>query len=341
MEFNPKLTKSLSKYLQKLDENIYFSDFCNQFLNKKIDLLDSQDPKEELLKEIKKSLPDDEFNFLNEKLTLSIQKQDPKIYASNWFITTLNKKECFIGDCELGSETISRGEMFLCDDVRSSTSKYYEEEISIGYFDKDVEYPSIRQNGKKWMSIVPHEIASMERPIKEAEGNVLVLGLGIGYYALSVAKKSNVKSVTVIEWSQSIIDIFNKVIAPCFRESNKIKIIKGDAFKSYKTMQESFDYCFADIWFNESDGLVAYSRLKRNEKIPTSYWMEAGILAFLRRITLICIDSILNDYTANFDESLNEIVSQILRKLSKKKIIDKSDLEKLLSDEGLKELLID
>ena len=44
-------------------------------------------------------------------------------------------------------------------------------------------------------------------------------------------KKSNVESVTVVEINEDVIHLFNQYVLPQFKNAEKIKIIKADAFE--------------------------------------------------------------------------------------------------------------
>lgn len=60
--------------------------------------------------------------------------------------------------------------------------------------------------------------------IKEARGDVLIAGLGIGLILLPIMKKPEVRSIEVVELQQEIIDL----IVPMLPLNKKVKIIKGN-----------------------------------------------------------------------------------------------------------------
>mgnify|MGYP004628899591 FL=1 len=131
------------------------------------------------------------------------------------------------------------------------------------------------------MLITPNEIETMSESISEAYGNVLTYGLGLGYYQYMISNKDNVKSITIIEKDQNIIDLFTKYILPQYKYKNKIKIINEDALK-YKYNNE-YDYVFVDIWHDPSDGIELYTKMKQLEKpnIKYSYWIEKTIKNYI------------------------------------------------------------
>ena len=79
------------------------------------------------------------------------------------------------------------------------------------------------------MELVPHEINSMEIDINKAKGNILVVGLGLGYFAYMTSNKKEVSSVTILEKDKDIIEIFNSCLLDEFENKSKIKIINDDA----------------------------------------------------------------------------------------------------------------
>lgn len=80
-----------------------------------------------------------------------------------------------------------------------------------------------------------------ELPWHNANGNVLLGGLGVGELALLLANREYVSSVTIIEQSQEVIDLVEPYI-----KHDKIKVIRDDIL-TYVPDKE-YDYCYVDIW---------------------------------------------------------------------------------------------
>ena len=55
------------------------------------------------------------------------------------------------------------------------------------------------------MSTIPHEINTMKKDIDIVKNNVLVLGLGIGYFSYLISNKASVKNITILENDEEII----------------------------------------------------------------------------------------------------------------------------------------
>ena len=93
-------------------------------------------------------------------------------------------------------------------------------------------------------------------------GDVLVLGLRMGYYSYLVSLKAKVKSVTIIENDQTLIDMFETLILPQFKKAQKIKIIKADAFDYISELEDGkYRHCFVDNMEDKND-VETYFKMK-------------------------------------------------------------------------------
>jgi SAM-dependent methyltransferase len=140
------------------------------------------------------------------------------------------------------------------------------------------------------MTITPNEVETMREPIAKCRGRVLTLGLGLGYFAFHASQKSEVERVVVVERSRDVIEIFKTYLLPQFPNADKIEIVEADAFQymEEKMPHDNFDYVFADLWHDASDGLEMYRKLKKYEvlapKTEFDYWIEPSLLSLLRHI---------------------------------------------------------
>jgi hypothetical protein len=103
-------------------------------------------------------------------------------------------------------------------------------------------------NGKQWMSFSEnnkHQIAEFYSQYDQAYGDVLLSGLGFGILPIWLSSKPEVTSVTVVEISNDVIDLFllsNDI-------SNKINIINQDILKV--TTEKKYDCLFLDHYEKE------------------------------------------------------------------------------------------
>jgi spermidine synthase len=80
--------------------------------------------------------------------------------------------------------------------------------------------------------------------VKNARGDVLIGGLGIGMVLLAIQDKLEVTSVTVVEIEPEIINL----VKPQLPLNQKVTIVQGDIFAYTPT--QKFDTIYFDIWDN-------------------------------------------------------------------------------------------
>lgn len=207
---------------------------------------------------------------------LDIKKYQDNAYYKNILITNIKEKNwCFV------EKTYKSYQAFVYNDLKQLVDGRIIPQI--GFFETTYNYPSIEENSREWMLITPNEIETMDKPINASKGNVLTLGLGLGYYAYMASLKSEVKSITIIENNQEVINLFKKYILPQFKYKAKIKVVCDDAFNYLINTKENYDFVFADIWHDPSDGIDLYLKLKNLEKdnVIYYYWIEDTIKCYL------------------------------------------------------------
>jgi len=151
-------------------------------------------------------------------------------------------------------------------DFNRQLGKYLFHYHPVGYFNIDLEMPSLKEGNITWMSPAPSEIISMGEGIENGTGKCLTMGLGIGLLPYMWLLKDEVESVTVIEHNKDVIDLFNKVIRPQFNTGKSLEIIHGDAFEYFnEDFLRGFDYAYIDFWESNEDGLDDYIRLMEEE----------------------------------------------------------------------------
>ena len=192
----------------------------------------------------------------------SIVRLDPLLYQNDPYYQTIRFPEVTRGRWELRHghyapyEPFVRTHPLLTEDLR--------EIPLLGYFDTEFPFPAVLENGVEWMTVTPNEIETMKKPLDCAKGHVLTLGLGLGYFAFCASEKEDVESVTVVEWDADVIALFREYLLPQFPHKEKVRILQGDAFAYMECLDASaFDYVFADLWHDASDGLEMYIRLCR------------------------------------------------------------------------------
>jgi len=176
----------------------------------------------------------------------------------------------------LPRETVGR----LKESTRCFKDDTLAQENYLYYCDENLRFPALIEGESTcWMTVEPFEIETFEPFIKEAEGHVLLCGLGLGYVAYMLSLKPEVKSVTVVDLSQDVIDIFNEAILPQFENKDKITVVQGDAIEFMETTDlTGFDHVNVDVWRDTIDMLDIYLKCleieSRNPSVKFSYWLE-------------------------------------------------------------------
>ena len=218
----------------------------------------------------------------------SIKKLDALVYENDAYAKTVRFPNVTHGKWELCQHSYAPYEPFVR--THPTVTKELREIPQLGYFDTEFPFPAILEDGIEWMTITPNEVETMREPIAKCHGRVLTLGLGLGYFAFHASQKEEVERVVVVERSHDVIEIFKTYLLPQFPNADKIEIVEADAFQymEEKMPRGKFDYVFADLWHDASDGLEMYRKLKKYEplapKTEFDYWIEPSLLSLLRHI---------------------------------------------------------
>ena len=350
---NIKIEKEALSYLVKTIDDDYYSSLADQLFNEYCEF--DEKAKRDLAKKYFKNnkldfaslikyslLEKDEYGFFDSYLSkyfeevncLNIDKFINNPYYQ--FLANLDLKE------QLENDGYIPYEIFQDNDKKVNSAENYQDFTSFGYFEEEFTFQRIIRNNATWMSLIPHEINSMEEPIKQAKGNVLTYGLGLGYFAYMCAIKDEVTTVTIIESDQYVIDFFKSSILPFIKEKDKFNIIKEDAFK-FDPSNKNFDYIFVDIYHGEYDGLISminFSKVNFGSIKPT-YWIEKSILVYLRRHVIASLNEIFIE--TSFQDNGNDFSAMLIKQIKRYirnnyLLITKKDLIKILSDEYLLKL---
>lgn len=317
--FNERDTKEFEKLVLQMDDNEAAASFYNI-------LLQGQEEVNEM------TLP-----YPIKKLSLDEYNSNP--YFIN--VKPNRKKE---GKVRIDYLKTPANHGFVYDEMIEQ-GKYYEEVTPFGFFDKPFEFLALLDKERIWMSVTPHEINTMKDAVNHAHGNVITLGLGIGYYAYMCLLKDDVSSVTVIERDPRVISVFEENILPFFPHAEKLRIVEADAIK-YMENAGDFEYLFADLWHFAIDGLPLYLKINKFEKnYPNSkfeYWIEPSMLILIRKALIILVEEELHG-TTDFDYQeaatvSDEIINALHFLLKEKEIKGFDSLLKMLELSSLKEL---
>ena len=189
------------------------------------------------------------------------------------------------GEWTLGYKRIEAYEAFVSADMLLLPDG--REVPQAGYFNEPFEAPVVTQNGREWMTVTPNEIATMEEAVRRANGHVVAMGLGLGYFAFRASEKPEVARVTVVERDPDVIALFQEELLPQFPNREKITVVQDDAFTFAEKRLPDFgaDFVFVDLWHDTADGAEMYLRMKKFERrtgAPFAYWIEPSVVALIR-----------------------------------------------------------
>jgi len=127
-----------------------------------------------------------------------------------------------------------------------------------------------------WMSDTAGERASNYALLMAARGDVLINGLGIGMLPAALARKADVRSVTVVEIDPDVIAALTPTLE---RVAPATRVIQGDAFLPERTGLArakdggGFDAILSDIWPTIcSDDYVQHVAVRRAWRA----WLRPG-----------------------------------------------------------------
>ena len=270
---------------------------------------------------------------LSEYFLNNLKKLNPSDYINNSYVKAI-KKTGRKGKYALKFIDYAPYQLFAYDDIKINGYKEYSQ---IGYFDHKFSYLALTEGSNIWMSLNPNEIETMKPYINKAKGNVLVLGLGMGYVPFMLSLKNCVKSITIIEKDQEIINLFNELIYPSFVNKEKIKIIKGGAIEFARKSQKegTYDYIFADLWHDPEDGLPLFVALKQINK-NIDCWLETSMYALLRRCMITLLEEQLNGLKEEDYRFAKTYTDKVINTFYQKtKNLSTERLDDLLSDDSL------
>jgi spermidine synthase len=198
-------------------------------------------------------------------------------------------KEKTVGDARIEHYTISEEEAkFAC--MRAAINARRSEEVDAG------NYVKLYVDGALAMSDTRMEQDSNYEFLYQANGHVLVAGLGIGLILLPALQKKEVKSIEVVEKSADVIHAVEMQLRSYIMNqklNRKWSVIQGDIFKYKPERGKKWDTIYFDIWYDIcGDNLEEITKLKRkfarrlnreNPKCWMGAWQEDNLRYERRR----------------------------------------------------------
>lgn len=246
--------------------------------------------------------------IIRDYLPKSVRLLHREKYENNPYYKNINPNSISDGDWEIKWEEYKPYQAVIASDMIIEDD--FTEIPPLGFFTESFRFPAILEGGNEWMTLTPVDLDTCEDAITQAHGRVVTFGLGLGYYAYMVSEKPEVESVTVVELSDKVIELFKKHLLPKMPNGDKIKIVNCDAFEYAKEVmpKENFDLAFVDTWRDASDGAPMYLKMKALEQYSPNtkflYWIENFLISKVRADR---VAELMDDPTAELEQILDEI----------------------------------
>ena len=245
----------------------------------------------------------------------SIRILDAKRYTENPYYKNIKLPDVKLGTWEFKNEAYAPYRAVICHDMILNSD--FSEIPPLGFFTERFEFPAVLEDGNEWMTLTPVDLDTSDYAIERARGKVITFGLGLGYFAYMASEKDTVDTVTVVEKSEKVIELFEKYVLPQFAHKEKIRIVNADAFEYAEHIMpsENFDFAFVDTWRDASDGAPMYEKMKKLEHLSKdtefSYWIENFLISNLRAKKLV--DMRQKYYSGALDMSFADIAKELKR----------------------------
>lgn len=125
-------------------------------------------------------------------------------------------------------------------------------------------YTKLTRNGRTIMSDTPAEINDHTYFLPRAKDHVLVNGLGLGWIVEALLRKKEVKTITVIEKSEDVINLVKQHYYDKCPKDKYLIIVHADAFEYKPQKGQRYGAVWHDIWDNIcGDNLEDMKKLHR------------------------------------------------------------------------------
>ena len=270
-----QVTPTIKEYLNRLKINNSKTEL-NDFLDGYVDIQDEK----AAIKELKQAGEQDDIK------SLFIEKKD---YINSPYLQNINFKDIKLKDFSYETITIKKGYLFNIDEIQDDKNKELNDYMILRAYKQDADMMFLKQGKQEWMMASISEFKTNDPYAKKAHGNIITFGLGIGYFIYMASLNENVKSITVIEKSKEVIELFNQIKDQF--PNKDINIINGDAFDYFNQQYlKQFDYIYVDIYQNNVDGRIMIEKLLEQYLPPydkCNFWIENSCLSIVKSLIFI------------------------------------------------------
>ena len=301
------LTPEIESFLDHCRFNLFNSD-----LNDFIGLHVTKAQEKKIQKELRDA-GDPEFSEDTDtwpSLFLSEEKWEQSPYHSHVMLDMV-KDEHF----SYVTEKTAGRELFNADVIQKDPKRELNDWMKLRAMDQSFNAIYLIQNDQDWMVDAPSEAATNDVPAMHAHGNVLTFGLGIGYFLYMALINPEVNSVTVVEKSPQVIEMFSRFLLPQFPQDKEIIIENGDAFEDFnEKFLSQYDYVYTDIWFSAEDGLVITEKLLE-QYVPSlqkaDFWIEDSCFNTMWSLIFLYFDAVAHQHKVQYNPAYRKEMYKI------------------------------
>ena len=304
-----KLTKEIESFLDRCRSNIQ-NDHKNEFLGAHVTKAN-----EHKIQAAMHEAGFAEFSGLESSwpsLFLSADEWENSPYHSHVSLD-LVKNEHFSYE----TQKTAGHELFNTDAIQKDPSHELNDWMKLRAMDRNFDAIYLFQDEDDWMLDAPSEAATNDAPAAKAHGSVLTFGLGIGYFIYMALLNPKVTSITCIENSPQVIEMFNRFLYPQFPQEKKVTILQGDAYALFHPdYLSSFDYIFTDIWQSSEDGLAVIEKLLMQYLPPlekADFWIEDSCFEILWTLIFLYFDARAHHHACR----VNPVYASLMKKVER------------------------
>ena len=271
----------------------------------------------EKVKNLVKAIQEHEPDFGPENLIF-----DQNIMLDNPYFKNISLDEISEEGFEVKSVTMPKNILGNISWIKPDSKKELRDYIVLACPRKSVQIPVLVERNDVWMSPTLAEQVTIDPCVEKAVGNVLCFGCGIAYfpYMCAYTRSDKVKSITIVEKSKTVIEIFKKYIQPQFNTCIPIEIIEGDLFDYWNEEYISrFDYTFVDIWKDNEEGVEIICKIleRYNPQENVDYWIEFSCYLPVRMFMCLYFDKLANGKLTELMLGMSGFNKKILKKIHK------------------------
>ena len=239
---------------------------------------------------------DQEKAYVFSQLTSASRVYKADAFAKDPYLTDIKPEGLSLGTVRVLRAVTQPYEMFPCD-TPARLDPNCIDFPRIGCFEEEWSAPVLTRDGKALSLLGPEIINTTAPHVRNARGDVLALGCGLGYYAYLASLKDDVRSVTVVEKDPEVATIFEEGILPGFPTKDKIRVVESDADEFLEDLDDGiYTTCFVDLWnslYNAEPYFAVSAACSRFRDMKVSY---RGEDSFMQIFASYIFTSIIAEY---------------------------------------------